>query len=87
MPLVKGMVDAFTIQGLKVFGPTQAAAQLEPQLRLAKVDTEAVPALGARFQIRSIPTLAIFKGGREVARVSGARSAAELVQWINSHTH
>jgi thioredoxin len=46
----------------------QAAAKLEPAVRLAKVDTEAEQALGARFNIRSIPTLALFVGGREVAR-------------------
>jgi hypothetical protein len=41
-------------------------------VRVAKVDTEAVPNLGARFNIRSIPTLALFKGGREIARQAGA---------------
>ena len=50
----------------------QAAAQLEPQIRLAKVDTEAEPGLGAQYNIRSIPTLALFQGGREVARQAGA---------------
>jgi thioredoxin 2 len=63
----------------------QAAAQLEPQLRLAKVDTEAVPALGARFQIRSIPTLALFAGGREIARQPGAMGTADIVRWARSH--
>ena len=63
----------------------QAAGQLEPQLRLAKVDTEAVPALGARFQIRSIPTLALFSGGREIARQPGAMGTADIVQWARSH--
>ena len=63
----------------------QAAAQLEPQMRLAKVDTEAVPALAARFQIRSIPTLALFVGGREIARQPGAMGAADIVRWARSH--
>jgi len=63
-----------------------AAAQLEPQLRLAKVNTEAVPNLGARFNIRSIPTLALFKGGREVARQPGAMGVAEIVRWARSQT-
>ena len=63
----------------------QAAAQLEPQLRLAKVDTEAVPNLAARFQIRSIPTLALFAGGREIARQPGAMGAADIVRWARSH--
>jgi thioredoxin 2 len=62
----------------------QAAAQLEPQFRLAKVDTEAVPALGARFNIRSIPTLALFSGGREVARQAGAMGIADIVRWAQA---
>ncbi len=63
----------------------QAATQLEPQLRLAKVDTEAVPNLAARFQIRSIPTLALFAGGREIARQPGAMGTADIVRWARSH--
>ncbi|QHI97016.1 thioredoxin TrxC [Xylophilus rhododendri] len=63
----------------------QAAGQLEPAMRLAKVDTEAVPALGSRFNIRSIPTLALFKGGREVARQAGAMGAADIVRWVRMH--
>ena len=62
----------------------QAAAQLEPQVRLAKVDTEAVPTLGARFNIRSIPTLALFKGGREIARQAGAMGSADIVRWAEA---
>jgi len=67
-------------------GFEQAAARLEPKLRLAKVDTEALPALGARFGIRSIPTLALFKGGREVARQAGAMGPADIVRWVEQHT-
>jgi len=63
----------------------QAAVQLEPRVRVAKVDTEAVPALGQRFNIRSIPTLALFKGGREIARQPGAMGAADIVRWTQSH--
>ena len=63
----------------------QAAAQLEPDIRLAKVDTEAVQSLGARFNIRSIPTLALFRGGREIARQPGAMGAADIVRWTRSH--
>ena len=63
----------------------QAAAQLEPHMRLAKVDTEAVPNLAARFNIRSIPTLAIFVGGRELARQPGAMGAGDIVRWAKSH--
>ena len=58
-----------------------AAAQLEPQVRLAKIDTEAQPALGGRFGVRSIPTLVLFRQGRELARQSGAMGAADIVRW------
>ena len=66
-------------------GYAQAAAQLEPDFRLAKVDTEAISALGSRFNIRSIPTLALFVGGREVARQAGAMGSADIVRWARSH--
>ena len=66
-------------------GFEQAAARLEPEVRLAKVDTEAVPSLGARFGIRSIPTLVLFKGGREVARQAGAMGAGDIVRWAQAH--
>ena len=62
-----------------------AARTLEPRFRLAKIDTEAHPALGARFGIRSIPTLALFRNGREIARQSGAMSLAEIVRWAHAH--
>jgi thioredoxin 2 len=62
----------------------QAAAQLEPHVRLLKVDTDAAQALGTRYAIRSIPTLALFKGGRELARQSGAMQAPGIVQWARS---
>ncbi|MCY7317758.1 MAG: thioredoxin TrxC [Ramlibacter sp.] len=64
----------------------QAAAQLEPQMRLVKVNTEEAQNLGARFNIRSIPTLALFVGGREVARQPGAMTnAADIARWARSH--
>ena len=63
----------------------QAARELEPQMRLAKVNTEAAQNLAARFNIRSIPTLALFAGGREVARQPGAMGAADIVRWARSH--
>jgi len=62
----------------------QAAAQLEPRVRLAKVNTDAEQMLGAQFGIRSIPTLALFKGGREAARQPGAMGAADIVRWVRS---
>ena len=64
----------------------QAAAQLEPAVRLLKVDTEAEQQLGAQFNIRSIPTLALFQAGREVARQAGAMGTADIVRWVNSQT-
>jgi thioredoxin 2 len=63
----------------------QAAAQLEPGVRVAKVNTEEARALGARFNIRSIPTLALFVDGREVARQPGAMGAADIVRWTQAH--
>jgi|SRR5690348_914382 len=63
----------------------KAAAQLEPRMRLLKVDTDAQQALGARYAIRSIPTLALFRDGREVARQAGAMQAAGILQWVRSH--
>jgi thioredoxin 2 len=62
----------------------QAAAQLQPHVQLAKLDTEAEQALGARFNIRSIPTLALFRGGREIARQAGAMGAADIVRWTQA---
>lgn len=59
----------------------RAAAQLEPQVRLAKVDTEAEQALAARYGIRSIPTMVLFRDGREIARQSGAMSAEDITRW------
>jgi thioredoxin 2 len=66
-------------------GFEQAAAQLEPSVRLAKVDTEANQSLGARFNIRSIPTLALFVNGREVARQAGAMATPDILRWVQSN--
>ena len=62
----------------------QAAKQLEPGIRLAKVNTESEQQLGARFGIRSIPTLALFRHGREIARQPGAMGAADIVRWAQA---
>jgi len=59
-----------------------AAAQAKGRAVFGKVDTERHPQLAARFGIRSIPTMVLFRGGREVARVSGAMSAPELLRWL-----
>ena len=64
----------------------QAAVSLEPQVRFAKVNTEDQPALADRYAIRSIPTLALFKGGREVARQSGSMDLTRLTQWVRAHS-
>jgi thioredoxin 2 len=62
-----------------------AAAELEPHARLAKFNTDAEPSLADEFGIRSIPTLILFKAGREVARQSGAVAKSELVRWVRAH--
>jgi len=63
----------------------RAAAMLEPGVRLAKVDTQAQPTLGQRYNIRSIPTLVLFQAGRELARQSGAMDANNIVRWARQH--
>ncbi|WP_426700315.1 thioredoxin TrxC [Rhodanobacter sp. Col0626] len=62
----------------------QAASRFEPRLRLGKLDTEAQPQIAQRLGIRSIPTLIMFRQGREIARQSGALSAAQLQQFIEA---
>lgn len=59
----------------------QAAEQLQPRIRLAKVNTEEQTVLAQQHQIRSIPTLALFQRGREVARQAGALDLAALVRF------
>ena len=63
----------------------QAAAQIEPRARLSKVDTEQNPILARRYGIRSIPTLALFKAGRQVASQPGAMGLPQLIRWIEAH--
>jgi thioredoxin 2 len=62
----------------------QAAEQLEPLMRLAKLDTEQAQELAGRYSIRSIPTLALFKNGQEMARQAGAMDVGGIVQWARS---
>lgn len=71
----------------KMMAPQYAqAAAAEPHVRFAKLDTEAAPATSRRFNIRSIPTMVLLKGGREVARQSGAVSARDITAWLRDHT-
>ena len=63
----------------------KAAAVLEPGIRLIKINTEEEQGLAARYNIRSIPTLALFKNGREIARQSGAMNEQDLVRWTQAH--
>lgn len=60
----------------------KAARELEPSVRLVKVNTENEQALAGKFGIRSIPTTVLFKDGREIARQPGAMSATQIVQWV-----
>lgn len=62
-----------------------AAAQLEPRVRLGKIDTQSETVLGQRFGIRSIPTLVLFRQGRELARQAGAMATADIVRWTRQH--
>ncbi len=64
----------------------QAAAELEPGVRLAKLNTDAAQDIAQKFRIQSIPTLAVFKNGREVARQPGAMGAADIVRWVQANT-
>ncbi len=61
----------------------EAARRLEPRVRLLKLDTEQEQAVAANHGIRSIPTLALFKGGRELARTAGAMGTDQLVAWVS----
>jgi len=60
----------------------KAASRLEPRYRLAKVNTEEEPEIGATYDIRSIPTMIVFRGGKEIARQAGAMSVDDIVQWV-----
>ena len=63
----------------------EAAKLLEPHVRLAKVNTEEERALATRFGIGSIPTMIVFRGGRELARQPGALGPQDIVRWIRAH--
>ncbi len=63
----------------------QAAAQLEPRLRVAKVNTEEEQQLAMQYNIRSIPTLALFRHGKELARTAGAMDLQNLIAWLQQY--
>ena len=60
----------------------KAAAALEPNVRLAKLNTEDQQEVGAQFDIRSIPTMILFKDGKEIARQSGAMMGGQIEHWV-----
>ncbi|HEX9813041.1 MAG TPA: thioredoxin TrxC [Burkholderiales bacterium] len=62
----------------------QAASLLEPYYRLGKLNSDAEPTLAGRYRVRSIPTLALFKNGRELARQAGAIGAQDIVRWVRA---
>jgi len=63
----------------------RVASDLEPQMRFLKVDTEAEPSLAAKYQIRSIPTLIVFRAGQVVAQRAGAMDAGTLKAWLGQY--
>ena len=64
----------------------QIASEFEPEIRFLKVDTEAEPELAARYNIRSIPTLMLFRNGASVAQQAGAMNTHALRAWLRQHT-
>jgi thioredoxin 2 len=72
----------------QVMAPQFAAAakKLRSEARLVKINTDAEPGLASEFGIRSIPTLILFKGTREIARQSGAMGEADISRWIRAKT-
>ncbi len=64
---------------------TEAARQLEPHVRLGKLNTENEQVIAGQYGIRSIPTLALFRNGREVARQAGAMGTSDIVRWVRAN--
>ncbi len=62
----------------------EAASVLEPQVRLAKLNTEDEQMIGAQLDIRSIPTMVLFRGGKEISRQSGAMMTGDIVRWTQA---
>lgn len=65
----------------------KAVPQLEPRVRLGKLDTEAEPAIAQRYGIRGIPSMIMIRKGREVARTSGAMPTSAIVAWVEQALH
>jgi thioredoxin 2 len=65
----------------------QAAQRLEPEFRVVKLNTEEARDVAARYAIRSIPTLAVFRNGQEVARQAGAMDTRNIMAWAQAHAH
>jgi thioredoxin 2 len=63
----------------------RAASEIEPAARLAKLNTEESQQIAARYAIRGIPTIVIFRRGQEIARQSGAMDQGTLTRWIRQH--
>jgi thioredoxin 2 len=63
----------------------RAAGELEPDFRLLKLNTEEAPSMATRYEIRSIPTMMLFAGGKPIAQTSGAMSAPAIVSWVKAH--
>jgi thioredoxin 2 len=61
------------------------AKELEPEIRFLKVDTEQEPGLAARYNVRSIPTLMLFRRGAVAAQRAGAVDAPTLRAWLRAH--
>ncbi len=62
----------------------EAAQSLEPEVRLVKLNSDAEPAVASQLDIRGIPTLVLFKGGRPIARTAGAMTAPRIVEWTRA---
>jgi thioredoxin 2 len=63
----------------------ETVARAMPLVRFVKVDTDAAPLASAKYNIRSIPSLLLFEGGKEKARIAGAMSAQDLKAWLQAH--
>ena len=84
-PSVQGEYNYTALMWVMVRGHQEAASVLEPNVRLAKLNTEEEQMIGARYGIRSITTMILFRKGEEIARQSGAMMAGDIVRWTQAH--